>query len=97
MQRRRLECKQLFGLIVGSVAVLFNLLLPESLATTLAELKGKITLTLGSLHSLVDVTEQKGKLISGDRNPGWTTFPGQIWTVRSLLLSSTPVGIGSII
>ncbi|KAG7284866.1 hypothetical protein NEMBOFW57_009481 [Staphylotrichum longicolle] len=55
--------QELFGRIVGSLAVLFDALSPDSLAMMLAEPKGKITSTLRSLHSVVDVPEQEGRLI----------------------------------
>ena len=55
--------QELFGRIVGSLAVLFDALSPDSLAMMLAEPKGRITSTIGSLQSLVDVPEQEGRLI----------------------------------
>ncbi len=55
--------QELFGRVVGSVAVLFDTLSPDSLAMMFAEPKGKIMTTLGSLHSVVDVPEQEGRLI----------------------------------
>lgn len=53
----------LFRRIVGSIVVLFDALSPASLAMMLAESEGKIALTLGSLHSLLDVPEQESSLI----------------------------------
>lgn len=55
--------QELFGRVVGSLAVLFDSLSPDSLAMMLAEPKGKIMSTLGSLHSVVEVPEQEGRLI----------------------------------
>ncbi len=53
----------LFRRVVGAIVVLFDALSPASLAMLIAESKDKITSTLGSLHSLLDVPEQEGRLI----------------------------------
>lgn len=55
--------QELFGYIIGSVIVLFDILLPNSLAIMLAKLKRRITLTLDSLYIVIDILEQKGRLI----------------------------------
>jgi hypothetical protein len=55
--------QELFRRIVGSIVVLFDALSPASLGMLLAESEGKIASTLGSLHSLLDVPEQEGRLI----------------------------------
>jgi WD40 repeat protein len=52
-----------FHRVVGTIVVLFDALSPVSLAMLIAESKDKITSTLGSLHSLLDVPEQEGRLI----------------------------------
>ncbi|KAK3301807.1 WD40-repeat-containing domain protein [Chaetomium strumarium] len=55
--------QELFGRVVGSIAVLFKELSPDSLAMMVAEPRGKIKSMLGKLHSVVDVPEQEGRLI----------------------------------
>ncbi|KAK4235981.1 WD40-repeat-containing domain protein, partial [Achaetomium macrosporum] len=55
--------QELFGHVVGSIAVLFDALSPDSLAMMVAEPRWKITSMLGNLHSLVDVPEQEGRPI----------------------------------
>ncbi len=55
--------QELFHRIVGGIVVFFEALSPASLAIMLPDSKETITSTLGSLHSLLDVPEQEGKLI----------------------------------
>ncbi|KAK4182362.1 quinon protein alcohol dehydrogenase-like superfamily, partial [Podospora australis] len=55
--------QELFRRVAGSVVVLFDALSPASLAMLLGEPKETIASPLGSLHSLLDVPEEEGRLI----------------------------------
>lgn len=55
--------QELFRRVVGAIVVLFDALSPTSLAMMLGESKDMIASPLGSLHSLMDVPEEAGRLV----------------------------------
>jgi hypothetical protein len=57
------EVRELFRQVMGTIVVLFDALSPDSLAMLLDHSKETITLLLGSLHSLLDVPDEEGRLI----------------------------------